>query len=71
MASVKAIIRKSRVNNKGEVVVYIRYGHQQKSVDISTGIKVLLQHWVELKESVNSLTGINKNQMNQEMIDHL
>ncbi len=68
MPSTKAIIRKNKVNRKGECVVYIRYGHQQKSTDISTGLKVLLKHWNDEKEKVNSVSGIRKTKINEGLL---
>ncbi len=65
MPSTKAIIRSKKVNKKGECVVYIRYGHLQKSVDLSTGIRVNPKHWNESKQKVNSVSGIRKNKTNE------
>ncbi len=71
MATVKAIVRKSKVNMKGQVIVYIRYGHKQKSVDLSTGVKVDLKAWNDVKENVNSARLVNKTKANEDLIKSL
>ncbi len=71
MATVKALIRKNKKNSKGLCTVYLRYGHQQKAVDISTGIKAKPEYWSEKKEMVNSVSSIKKNKINEELIKRL
>ena len=71
MATVKAIIRKDKINSKGQTTIYIRYGHKQKSIDISTGLKVDFKAWNESKESVNSVRLINKTKINETLIKSL
>ncbi|MEP2025402.1 phage integrase SAM-like domain-containing protein [Reichenbachiella sp.] len=66
MSTVKAIVRKSKVNSKGMCTVYIRYGHKQKSVDFTTGIKVSLKGWNAKKEIENSLIGVKRNKTTEE-----
>lgn len=71
MATVKAIIRKDKINSKGQTTIYIRYGHKQKSIDISTGLKIDFKAWNESKECVNSVRLINKTKINETLIKSL
>lgn len=71
MATVKAVIRKNRINKRGESVIYIRYTHKEKWVDFSTGIKVKPGFWSPNKEIINSTKGINKNKANEELLKQL
>lgn len=68
MPSVKAIIRENKVNSKGESVVYVRYGHQQRSVDITTGVMVEPRHWRSDKQLVNTVSGVRKTKLNEELL---
>ncbi len=67
MSTVKAIIRKNKVNSKGECVVYLRYLHDEKAVDFSTGIKVKISDWSESKERINSTRLISKSKKAEEL----
>jgi site-specific recombinase XerD len=71
MPAIKAIIRENKVNKNGTCVIYIRYGHFQKSVDFSSGIKIRPEQWNKQKQSVNSTTGIRKNKKNEEILYQL
>jgi integrase len=68
MSTVKALIRKNKVNSQGTCTIYLRYGHRQKSIDFSTGIKIKPNTWSENKETINSIASINKNKTNEELI---
>ncbi|HET8860926.1 phage integrase SAM-like domain-containing protein [Marivirga sp.] len=68
MPAFKAIIRENKANKNGECVIYIRYGHFQKSVDFSTGTKILPEHWNKKKQRVNSTGGIKKTKRNEELV---
>ncbi|MEO9806696.1 MAG: phage integrase SAM-like domain-containing protein [Reichenbachiella sp.] len=68
MPTVKAIIRKNKVNLKGECVVYIRYGHMEKSVDISTGIRIEPKFWNDDKQKINSILGLRKSKSNEDLL---
>jgi site-specific recombinase XerD len=68
MATVKALIRRNKINQQGECVVFLRYGHKQKTVDISTGIKVFANLWHEKKELVNEAGSIPKTKVNEELL---
>lgn len=68
MPSVKAVIRKTKVNSKGECVVYIRYRHGQSVIDISTGLRVEAKCWNENKQIVHSLSGIRRTKANAETL---
>ena len=52
MATTKLIIRDNKPNSKGECVIYVRYTHDQKSFQVSTGEKVLPQYWDAENEKV-------------------
>lgn len=68
MATIKAVIRKSKVNTKGEAVIYLRYGHQQKVKDLSSGVKVRSCDWDSQNEKMNSVKGIRKTHQTEELI---
>ncbi|MCB0497218.1 MAG: phage integrase SAM-like domain-containing protein [Cyclobacteriaceae bacterium] len=68
MPSVKAIVRENKVNSKGESVVYVRYGHQQRSVDITTGVMVAPRYWRSDKQLINSVSGVRKTKLNEELL---
>ncbi|NQZ76309.1 MAG: phage integrase SAM-like domain-containing protein [Ekhidna sp.] len=68
MATVKAVIRKSKVNKHGECVIYVRYTHREKWADFSTGIKVKPEFWSPQKQTINSSRALSKNKTNQELI---
>ncbi|MEP5613717.1 MAG: phage integrase SAM-like domain-containing protein, partial [Cyclobacteriaceae bacterium] len=67
MATSKAVIRRNKINSKGECLVYIRYVHKEKSVDFSTGIKIKPASWNEKKETINSAKLINRNKQNEDV----
>lgn len=71
MSTAKAVIRKGRVNSNNECVVYIRYGHKQKTIDFTTGVKVPISKWNGSKGEVNSVTGLRKSKSNEGLIDKL
>ena len=52
MATTKLIIRENKPNSKGECVIYVRYTHDQKSFQVSTGEKVLPHYWDAENEKV-------------------
>ncbi|HEX8545595.1 MAG TPA: site-specific integrase [Cytophagaceae bacterium] len=72
MATVKAIIRKKSgkaiVNDKGQTLVYIQYGHDSKVTLFSTGIKILPKQWSESKMKIDSTKDLLKNKGNEELI---
>jgi integrase len=68
MSSTKAIIRGNKVNKNGECVIYVRYGHLQKSVDFTIGIKIKPEHWNEQKQLVNSVSGLRRNSVNEALL---
>jgi integrase len=68
MATVKALIRRTKVNKQGECVVFLRYGHKQKTVDISTGIKVSARYWNDKKEIVNEAISITRTKANEALL---
>jgi site-specific recombinase XerD len=71
MATVKALIKNDKVNKRGLCTVYIRYGHQQASTDISTGLQVDPKAWNITKELVNATSGIKATKANEELIKSL
>ncbi len=71
MATVKALIRKKKINTDGNCLIFIRYGHKQKVIDISSGIKVKPSNWNGDKEKINSINGFNKNKSNESLISNL
>lgn len=71
MSTAKAVIRKGRVNSKNECVVYIRYGHKQKTIDFTTGVKVPISKFDVSKGIVNSVIGLRKNKSNEGLIEKL
>lgn len=46
MATIKSVIRKDKVNSKGECLVVVLYTHKSKSVKFSSGVKVDPKFWV-------------------------
>ncbi len=71
MATVKAIVRKSKANSQGLSLVYIQYGHGQKTTLFSTGIKIKPAHWNERKQIVDSSRDVKKIVANYELIKTL
>ncbi|WP_347160114.1 site-specific integrase [Pontibacter chitinilyticus] len=63
MATTKLIIRENKPNKKGECVIYVRYTHDQKSIQISTGEKILPDYWdaenEKVKRSLRGYTTLN------------
>ncbi|RIJ42662.1 site-specific integrase [Pontibacter oryzae] len=58
MATTKLIIRENKPNKKGECVIYVRYTHEQKSIQVSTGEKILPGYWdAENEKAKRSLRG--------------
>lgn len=45
MATIKLVIRKDKINSKGECPIFILYTHNQKSIKLSTGEKIDPEHW--------------------------
>jgi len=64
MATVKAVIRRNKVNSKGQVLIYIRYGHKELSVDFSTKLKIYSDEWNPQNEQV-----LLNNQTNEKSSD--
>jgi len=71
MATAKAIVRKSKVNSLGLSVVYIQYGHDQRTTLFSTGVKVKPSHWIDKKQLVDSTRGEKKIVANKDLIKSL
>ncbi len=71
MATVKAIVRRSKVNSQGLSVVYIQYGHDQRTTLFSTGVKVKPSHWNDKKQLVDSARGVKKIVANKDLIRSL
>lgn len=69
MATVKSLIRHNKINTNGEAVIYLRYGHQQKVKDISSGIKIFASEWDEKNQKVNSIKGIRKTRVNESLFE--
>ncbi len=71
MATVKAVISKSKKNSKDECLVFVRYGHQQKTMEISTLVRTDLNHWNPKKEIINSASKIANTKANEALIKTL
>lgn len=63
MATTKLIIRENKANRKGECVIYVRYTHNQKSIQISTGEKIHPDFWdaenEQVRKSFRGFTSLN------------
>jgi hypothetical protein len=63
MATTKLVIRKDKVNTRGECVIFVLYTHNQKSIKISTGEKIPPEFWDEVgcrvKKSYKGFTSLN------------
>jgi len=68
MATINPVIRKSKINAKGECLIFLRYLHKKQSTDISTGIKTKPDYWNDKRKEINSTKGINKSKANEELI---
>ncbi|MCV9386624.1 site-specific integrase [Reichenbachiella ulvae] len=68
MPSITVILRNNKSNSKGECTIYIKYRHKETVTNISTGIRVLPNHWNESKQKVNSISGIRKSKRNEEAL---
>ncbi len=71
MATVKVIVRKSKANSQGLSIVYIQYGHDQRTTLFSTGVKVKPPHWNDKKQLVDSARGEKKIVANIDLIRSL
>jgi hypothetical protein len=71
MATVKAVIRKSKKNSRGECLVFIQYGHDGKSTVFTTKVKVKPAHWKDRKELVDSTDGVKNIVVNKKLIKSL
>lgn len=71
MATVRAVVRKNKINGNGETSIYFRYRHKDNVILISSGIKILIKNWNEGKQKVNSVSGVKKNKLNVELINEL
>jgi integrase len=71
MATIKAIVQKKLQNSKGECVVYLRYGHESKTMKISTQVRVPYSNWNEKKEIVSRVSSVAKTKQNEKLIKSL
>ncbi|MBO9699269.1 MAG: site-specific integrase [Sporocytophaga sp.] len=72
MATLRTIIRrregKPLVNEHGETIIYIQYGHHAKTTLISTGVKINPEYWNEKKQIVDSKRGIKNTRANEDLL---
>jgi len=71
MATVKAVIRKSKMNNQGVCLVFIQYGHDGKSTLFTTKVKVKPIHWNDRRQLVDSTKGVQQIKANEELTKEL
>lgn len=61
MATIKAVVRKTggniKVNQQGEALIYMQYGHDGKSFTLSTGVKIPPEAWKGDKNQSNPVGG--------------
>lgn len=69
MATLKKVIRKNKINQLGQTIVYIQYNHQGKTTYFSTHVKIHESHWNEKKQVVNSARHIKRNKQNEGLIN--
>ncbi|WP_422358578.1 phage integrase SAM-like domain-containing protein [Reichenbachiella sp.] len=71
MATVKALIKRNKIDANGKATIYVKYRHKQKVVELSTSMKVDSKNWNDSKEVCSSLVGIKVNKTNEELIKTL
>src|SRR5689334_13496328 len=52
MAKTKLFLRRSKVNQEGASIIFVRYSHGDRSVDFSTGERVPAQYWDKVNQRV-------------------
>lgn len=63
MGKAKLFLRKNKLNAKGEAIIFVRYSHNDKTVDFSTGERVQPRYWddthKQVRKSLKGHSGIN------------
>ncbi|MBL7839375.1 MAG: site-specific integrase [Cyclobacteriaceae bacterium] len=63
MAKTKLYVRSSYINSKGEAAIYVRYSHNDKTIDIATGEHIPPKYWdtanQQVRKSFPGHSGIN------------
>ncbi|MDO1451028.1 site-specific integrase [Rhodocytophaga aerolata] len=71
MATIKLVIRKDKVNSRGECLIYVLYTHNQKSIKVSTEEKIKPCDWDSIKGQVKKSYGKGYDTFNDTLKIHI
>src|SRR4051812_46841894 len=75
MSTLKLVIRKNRINQRGECLIFVAYGHDEKTTYFTTGEMVKPEQFIYNSKrrisEINTTIGVQKIEANKELIKSL